>query len=123
MTIINNFFKIQCHNFLAGRYVEGKHLVHKWDNKTCILYCSYIAEKRIRFNRVRLSEGPCYHIFRGLMSECDSVVQLEKLTGTEYKRILTTNIFLYKGSVCVACRISAAGEFAQLGSSWHSLLW
>ena len=59
------------------------------------LTCSTIDKKRIRFNRVRLAEGPCYHLSQGLTSECDSAVQLEKLADTEYNRILTTNIFLY----------------------------
>ena len=59
--------------------------------------CSTIDKKRIRFYRVRLAEGPCYHLSRGLTSECDSAVQLEKLASTEYNRILTKNIFLYTG--------------------------
>ena len=78
-----------------------------------------IDEKRIRFNRVRLAEGPCYHIFQGLTSECDSVVQLEKLAGTEYKRILTTNIFLYTGQCDKTDDVWHAGSLQQ-GNS-HSL--
>ena len=81
--------------------------------------CSAIDKKGIRFNRVGLAERPCYHIFRVLTSGFNSVVQLEKHTGTEYKMILTMNIFLYTGRCDRTDDVWHAGSLQQENS--HSL--
>ena len=84
--------------------------------------CSTIDKKRIRFYRVRLAEGPCYHLSRGLTSECDSAVQLEKRASTEYNRILTTNIFLSTGQCDRTGNGGLAGSLQQEYShSWQRL--
>ena len=63
-----------------------------------------------------------YHASRGLTSGCDSAVQLEKSAGTEYDRILTTNIFLSTGRCDRTGNEWAAGSLQQeYLHSWQQL--